>query len=117
MDESCIKISTCDLFSARVRALKQKLALFKGACLPDPAGRRQVKRSVLPMVMSAVALPSVTSVKVSGDTSLHFVKAMPMAFLVSSTFRVLGNLMILRWKRQTDNWTLIGPQRMMLRLL
>lgn len=65
--------------------------------------------------MSAVALPSVTSVKVSGDTSLHFVKAMPMAFLVSSTFRVLGNLMILRWKRQTDNWTLIGPQRMMLR--
>lgn len=58
------------------------------------------------MVMSAVALPSVTSVKVSGDTSLHFVKAMPMAFLVSSTFRVLGNLRILRWKRQTDNWTL-----------
>ena len=51
------------------------------------------------MVMSTVALPSVTSVKASGDTSLHFVKAMLMAFLVSSTFRVFGNFMILR---QTD---------------
>lgn len=47
------------------------------------------------MVMSAVALPLVTSVKVSGDTSLHLVKAMLMAFRVSSLFRVLGNFMIL----------------------
>lgn len=50
----------------------------------------------LPMVMSVVALPSVTSVNISGDTSLHFVKAMLMAFLVSSTFRVFGNFVILR---------------------
>lgn len=50
---------------------------------------------VVPMVMSAVVLSPVTSVKVKGDTSLHLVKAMLMAFLVSSTFRVLGNLMIL----------------------
>lgn len=51
---------------------------------------------LVPMVMSAVALASVTSAKVSGETSLHLVKAMLMAFLVSSTFRVLGNLVILR---------------------
>lgn len=50
----------------------------------------------VPMVMSVVVLLSVTSVKLSGDTSLHLVKAMLMAFLVSSTFRVLGNFKILR---------------------
>lgn len=65
---------------------------------PTPKGPTAVESSVLPMVMSAVALPSIISVKVSGDTSLHLVKAMLMAFLVSSTFRVLGNLVILGWK-------------------
>lgn len=48
------------------------------------------------MVMSTVALPLVTSVKVSGDTSLHLVKAMLMDFLVSSTLRLLGNFRILK---------------------
>lgn len=57
------------------------------------------------MVMSAVAFPSVISAKVSGDTSLHLVKAMLMAFLVSSTFRVLGNFTILRQRRRTERWT------------
>lgn len=57
------------------------------------------------MVMSAVAFPSVISVKVSGDTSLHLVKAMLMAFLVSSTFRVLGNFTILRHGRRSERWT------------
>lgn len=52
------------------------------------------------MLMSTELLPSLTSEKLRGDTSLHLVKAMLMAFLVSSTFRVLGNLMILRWTRR-----------------
>lgn len=50
--------------------------------------------------MSTLEFPSGSSVKVKGETSLHLVKAMLMAFLVSSMFRVLGNLMILQVKKK-----------------
>lgn len=49
----------------------------------------------LPIVMSALLLGLVISVKVRGETSLHFVKAMLIALRVSSLFSVLGNFVIL----------------------
>lgn len=49
----------------------------------------------LPIVMSALLLRSVTSVKVRGETSLHLVKAILIALRVSSLFSVLGNFKIL----------------------
>lgn len=49
----------------------------------------------LPIVMSALLLGLVISVKARGETSLHFVKAMLIALRVSSLFSVLGNFVIL----------------------
>lgn len=49
----------------------------------------------LPIVMSALLLRSVISVKVRGETSLHLVKAILIALRVSSLFSVLGNFVIL----------------------
>lgn len=49
----------------------------------------------LPIVISALLLGLVISVKVRGETSLHFVKAMLIALRVSSLFNVLGNFVIL----------------------
>lgn len=61
------------------------------------------------MVMSTVALPLVTSVKVSGDTSLHLVKAMLMDFLVSSTLRLVGNFRILKDRQSTVSVQSLRP--------
>lgn len=57
----------------------------------------------LPIVMSALLLGLVISVKVRGETSLHFVKAMLIALRVSSLFSVLGNFVILE-KGKTLNY-------------
>ena len=51
--------------------------------------------SFLPIMMSALLLGFVISLKERGDTSLHLVNAMLIALRVSSLFRVLGNLVIL----------------------